>query len=189
MSLIPSFRLWLIWLLTIHSSSIDTNVPLEVWDVITLIQKTTGVFKSGSIFRGKIAEKNFEGARRIFQKVPRIPSHPFFKREIYFIPKLVMLFCKICGKLKQGVYIDVSPSGELILSLVPLPGVSQCHHQDDMVKIIPGIPKKHLPLGRVFVGFFNHENFEAKKCRPQKDPHKISNLFSIQVHVQVPAFF
>lgn len=51
------------------------------------------------------------------------------------------------------------------------------HHQDDM------------PLGRVFVVFFNHGTFEAKKCRPQKDPTKFQTLFSIQVHVPVPAIF
>lgn len=66
---------------------------------------------------------------------------------------------------------------ELILSLVPLSRGFPGHHQDDMVKIIPGIPNKHLPLGRVFVGFFNHENFEAKKCRPQKDPTKFQTCF------------
>lgn len=54
---------------------------------------------------------------------------------------------------------------ELILSLVPLSRGFPGHHQDDM------------PLGRVFVGFFNHGNFEAKKCRPQKDPTKFQTCF------------
>lgn len=53
----------------------------------------------------------------------------------------------------------------------------------------PGYHQDDMPLGRVFVGFFNHGTFEAKKCRPQKDPTKFQTLFSIQVHVPVPAIF
>lgn len=136
----PDFRPWLIWLLTIHSSSIDTNVPLEVWDVITSILKSYK--REPQIQKDKKASSNpdpFSGAKlpkktstgqggsspSSPQKVPRIPSHPFFKREIYFIPNWWCFFCKICGKLKQGVYIDVSPSGNWSYHWCLFPGVSQ----------------------------------------------------------------
>lgn len=73
-----------------------------------------------------------------------------------------MFFLQNMRQVKTGS-LDVSQGIDPIIgaSFQGNPG----HHQDDM------------PLGRVFVGFFNHGTFEAKKCRPQKDPTKFKLVF------------